>query len=144
MLEHDPGQVSCYDRLARLRRTELRQIESADNTIKEMVAKNPKSGLAYINRWRYVHDFTPPADDNDIRRASELAPDELEVLFTAAVATEQKPDAASVRELTGRKGGSSIPRMPRLPLAYRVWRHGKITSIAPSQFCGGVPGQTHA
>ena len=55
-----PGRVSCYDQLARLRRNELRRIESADRTIKEMVAKNPKAGRAYIYRWRYFHEFSPP------------------------------------------------------------------------------------
>ena len=43
-LEHDPSRVACYDRLARMRRTELRRIEAADGMIKEMVAKNPKTG----------------------------------------------------------------------------------------------------
>ncbi len=134
-LEHDPGRVSCYDRLARLRRIELRQIEPADNTIKEMVAKNPKSGLAYINRWRYVHEFAPPADDKDIRKGVELAPDDLEVLFTAAVASEQKPDAAAAR-LTARKVASSIPRTSRSRSACLASRQGKITSIELSRSCG--------
>ena len=96
-LEHDPGRVSCYDRLARLRRTRCAGIDAADRTIKEMVAKNPKSGLAYIDRWRYFQEFAPPADDKDIQTALELAPDDLEVLFTAAVASEKKPDAPAAR-----------------------------------------------
>ena len=62
-----------------------------------MVAKNPKSGLAYIYRWRYFQEFTPPADNNDIQKGLELAPDDPEVLLTAGVASEQKPDAAAAR-----------------------------------------------
>jgi cellulose synthase operon protein C len=96
-LQHDPERVSCYDRLARLRRINLRRNESADGTIQEMVAKNPKSGLAYVYRWRYFQEFSPPADAKDIGKALTLAPDDPEVLLTAAVASEQQPDAATAR-----------------------------------------------
>ncbi len=47
-IEHDPARVSCYDRLARLRRNELRRIGEADGTIDQMVAKNHKSGRAHL------------------------------------------------------------------------------------------------
>ncbi len=96
-IEHDPARVSCYDRLARLRRVELRRIEAADITVKEMVAKNPDDGRSYIYRWRYRREFSPPADANDLQEALELAPDDPEVLITAAVASEQKQDSASAR-----------------------------------------------
>jgi cellulose synthase operon protein C len=96
-LELDAGRVSCYDRLARLRRTYLRQVEAADATIEEMVAKNPKAGRAYIDRWRYFQDFTPPADVKDMQKGLELAPDDPEVLLTAGVASEAKADAAAAR-----------------------------------------------
>ena len=99
-LQHDPARVECYDRLARLRRDRpgrLRKNEAADGTIQEMVAKNPKSGLAYIYRWRYAHEFLPSADADDIRKGLELAPDDPEVLVAAAVASEQKQDAVAAR-----------------------------------------------
>jgi tetratricopeptide (TPR) repeat protein len=96
-LAHDAHRVDCYDRLARLRRVDLRLIETADGTIEEMIAKNPESGRAYIHRWRYKHEFAPPADAADIQKALKLAPDDLEVLFTAAVASEQEQDGASAR-----------------------------------------------
>jgi tetratricopeptide (TPR) repeat protein len=96
-IAHDPWRVSCYDRLARLRRDELRRNAAADCTIEEMIAKNPKAGIAYTYRWRYVQSFAPPADANDIQKALELAPGNLEVLFTAAVASEAKRDAAAAR-----------------------------------------------
>jgi len=96
-LEHDPHKVDCYDRLARLRRTGLRQIEAADGTIREMVAKNPEAARAYMYRWRYSQEFDPPADDGDIAKALKLAPDDSEVLFAAAVASELKEDAARAR-----------------------------------------------
>ncbi len=96
-LEHDPARVVCYDRLARLLRNDLRRNEAADRTIKAMVAKNLKSGLAYASRWRYSKEFFPSASQGDIQEALKLAPDDLEVLFTAAVSSEQKPDAAAAR-----------------------------------------------
>jgi cellulose synthase operon protein C len=96
-IEHDPRRVACYDRLAWLRRSELRRNEAADGTIREMIAKNPEAGLAYTNRWRYARRFAPPADANDIQKALELAPSDLEVLFIAAVASEEKRDAAAAR-----------------------------------------------
>ena len=96
-LQHDPGRLECYNLLARMRRIELRRIESADGTIKEMVAKNPKAGRAYIYRWRYSREFASAPDPDDLKKALELAPDDLEVLFTAAVASEEKQDSASAR-----------------------------------------------
>ena len=80
-VQHDPGRVACYDRLARLRRTELRRIEAADGTIRDMVAKNPQAGRAYIYRWRYAQEFAPPAQAGDIQKALKLAPDDPEVLL---------------------------------------------------------------
>ena len=96
-LEHDPGRIPCFDRLARLQRSKLRRNESADGTVKEMVAKNPNAGRSYLYRWRYHLEFSPPADASDLQKALELAPDDPEVLLSAATASEQKPDAAEAR-----------------------------------------------
>jgi len=96
-IQHDPGRLACYDRLARLRRTDLRRIEAADGTIRDMVAKNPQAGRVYTYRWRYAQEFAPPAEAADIPRALKLAPDDPEVLLTAAIASEQKADPAAAR-----------------------------------------------
>jgi len=109
-VQHDPRRVSCYDRLARLYRADLRRDQDADATIDKMVAKNPKVGMAHAYRWRYSNEFlksgaaaTPiqkalrSAAANDIQEALKLAPDDPEVLLTAAVASELKPDAAAAR-----------------------------------------------
>jgi predicted Zn-dependent protease len=97
--KHDPKRVSCYDRLARLLRVDLRQVESADRMIKDMVATNPKSGRAYLYRWRYDREFRPPADardlQKDLQKALELSFDDPEVLLAAATASEQKPGGAA-------------------------------------------------
>jgi tetratricopeptide (TPR) repeat protein len=96
-LEHDPRRIACYDRLARLRRNDLRRYETADAAIEAMVTMNRTAGLAYVYRWRYSQQFSPPADASDIQNALRLAPEDPEVLLTAAIASEQKSDEASAR-----------------------------------------------
>jgi cellulose synthase operon protein C len=122
-IENDSGRIDCYDRLARLCHNELRRIEAADRVIKEMVAKNPKAARAYIYSWRYAREFSPspnPGDlqkalERDLQKALELAPDDPEVLFTAAVASEQKQDSASARTYY-RKGIKLDPKNIALSL----------------------------
>ncbi len=114
-IEHEPGRVSCYDRLARLRRSELRRSQAANGTINEMVAKNPKAGRSYLYRWRYTREFSPPPDPNDLQKALELAPDDPQVLLSAAVASEEKPDAAAARAYF-KKGFKLDPKNSALAL----------------------------
>ncbi len=114
-IEQDPGRVACYDRLARLRRVELRRIEAADATVEQMIARNRASGPAFIARWRYARDFAPPASDRDIRKALELAPDDPDVLLTASVAAEERNDMTAVRECLD-KGLLVDPRNPAFAL----------------------------
>src|SRR4029077_4994414 len=71
--------------------------------------KNPKVGMAHIYRWRYTDEFLkfPAANDlqkalqsaaaNDIEEALKLAPEDPEVLLTAALASEQKADSVAAR-----------------------------------------------
>jgi len=96
-LEHNPHRVSGYDRLARLRRAELRRTEAADSTIREMVKQNPEAGRAYLYRWRYAREFWRSTDANDLPIALRLAPDDPEVLLNAAVASERDQDTAAAR-----------------------------------------------
>jgi predicted Zn-dependent protease len=93
---NDSRRVACYNRLAWLRRVDLRQNDAADEAIREMVAKNPDSGLAFIYRWRFNQQFAT-ADAGDIQKGLKLAPLDPEVLLTAAIASEQKPDTAAAR-----------------------------------------------
>ena len=96
-IEHDPHRVDSYDRLAQLRRRDLRQEELAASTIRDLIAKNPRSGRAYVYRWRYAREFAPPADARDLAKGLELAADDREVLIAAAMASEQKRDMATMR-----------------------------------------------
>ncbi len=115
-LKHDAHRVACYDRLARLRRTSLRKLNEADRTIGEMVAKNPKSGEAYLFRWRYARDFAPPAAAADLTKAVELAPEDPEVLLTAAIASDGNRDATATRKYL-EKGFKLHPENAPLALA---------------------------
>ena len=80
-----------------------------------MVAKNPRSGRAHAYRWRYHRELAPPADEKDIARALELAPDDREVLLAAALDGEQRRDAAAVRTYL-EKGHRLDPKDPTFAL----------------------------
>jgi predicted Zn-dependent protease len=97
-IEHDPALVSSYLRLARLRRTELRKDpKEADDLIDGMVRNNTTLGTAYLTRFLYNNLYRPPADRGDIRKALELAPENVEVLGVAAAAAEQSRDPSTAR-----------------------------------------------
>ncbi len=87
----------------------MRQDDAAAATISDMIARNPGSGRAYAYRWRYARELAPPADDADVTRALELAPNDREVLITATIASEQKQDPASMRNYL-EKGHRLDPR----------------------------------
>lgn len=96
-IQYDRHRVACYDRLARLRRTALRQDALAASAIEDMIAANPRTGRAYAYRWRYLQEFAPPADEKDLAKALRLGPDDREVLLAAATASAQKRDTLAVR-----------------------------------------------
>ena len=81
-----------------------------------MVAANPKSALAYVNRYRYNHEFGLPADKNDIARALELGPDEAEVLITAAELAREGNDLAAARKHVEH----GLQKHPANPVFYRM------------------------
>ncbi len=72
-IQHDPQRVACYDRLARLYRSDLRRIEDADKMIQGMVAKNPGVAMAHVYRWRYADEFLKSAAATDLQRALQSA-----------------------------------------------------------------------
>jgi tetratricopeptide (TPR) repeat protein len=114
-LKLDKHRVDTYDRLARLLRVELGQIGKADSEIAEMMVQNPGVGRAYIYRWRYKQTFAPPAMASDIKTALKLAPDDSEVLATAALAAVLKPDEAAARAHF-EKGCRLYPKNPGFAL----------------------------
>ena len=133
--EHNPSRGLLPISWRKLLRTDLRRNEDADDTITKMVAKNPAAGLAYLNRWRYKREFALSPDPDDPQRALDLAPDDLEVLFTSAVVSEQKQDLASARAYY-QKGIKLDPKITAfsLNLARLETRDGHILEAA-SPFC---------
>ena len=117
VISYDPTRLICYVQRARLYRNELhKDPKDADDEIEWMVANNPESGLAHLYRFRYLSEFRPPAADSDLKKALELAPENPEVLLTAALAAEQKKDPAAARAYL-EKGLKLHPRNADFPLA---------------------------
>src|SRR5262249_35880830 len=75
-----------------------------------------KAGRAYIYRWRYTQDFAPPGDPGDIPKALELAPDDLEVLFTAAIVASESNQGLAAARTHFEKGVRLDPQRPAFPL----------------------------
>ena len=116
-ISYDPTRLGCYIQLARLERNELRKDpRDADGDIQWMVANNPESGLAHLNRFQYAAEFRPPAADSDLKRALELSPENPEVLLTAALVAEQKNDPAAARTYL-EQGLKLHPQNAGFPLA---------------------------
>ncbi len=89
-ISHDPSRVSAYARLARLLRTQLRKPERADLVMDALqvkdglIAANPRSARAFLERAFYRRQYQIAGADDDVKRALELAPDDADVLMTAA------------------------------------------------------------
>jgi len=89
VIARDPEFLPAYVALADLLREKLQDQDRADSWINQMVARNPKSLKALVERAKYFHRSKQlNAATEDIRRALEMAaqkPDILvEVLVTAA------------------------------------------------------------
>ena len=115
-LELDPARVATYARLARLQRQTLKKPEDADRQIEAMVANNPGSALALVERYRYHRAFGPAADKADIARALALGPDEADVLIEAAGLAAANNDLATARKHVQR----GIEKHPENPALYRM------------------------
>ncbi len=97
-ISYDPSRLFSYVQLARLERGSLgKDPREADREIDWMLASNPGSGHARLERFRYLAEFRPPAPEADLKQALQLAPEDPDVLLTAALAAEQKQDLAGAR-----------------------------------------------
>ena len=114
---YDPTRLACYVHRARLLRGELQKnAKDSNDEIDRMVANNPKSGVAYLYRFRYASEFQPPAADGDFSKALSLAPDNPEVLLTAAQLALLKRDRAAARSFLDR-GMRLSPQNPDLTIS---------------------------
>ena len=75
---------------------------TAKGVITSMVTANPKSGRAHLVRWKYQIQSGEKADDQDIAAALKLAPDDPEVLITAAGLALRAKKSAEARTLIER------------------------------------------
>lgn len=96
----DPTLVDAYVRLANLRRTQGGDPKVADKVIAEMIENNGGSAQAYLERARYRTRFNQDKDKatEDIAKALELAPDDVEVLLAAADQARTRSDFKAARE----------------------------------------------
>jgi len=89
----DPANVPAYVELANVLRDRLSRTQHADETMDQLVKANSKSGTAYLERSRYEWRVGRREQAlADIARAGALAPNDLEVLLTAADFALQRTD----------------------------------------------------
>jgi tetratricopeptide (TPR) repeat protein len=106
---HAPDRIDPYVRLAGLLRDQLHDPTAADRLIDQMVAGSPKlprsprsQAQAHLARARYRQRNGLPGAEEDISRASELAPDDPDVLLAAAESAQGRDDEGGARKLIGR------------------------------------------
>ncbi len=98
-----PQQIECYLRLADLLRNRLSDASAADrvmdaqDTKNGLIAANNRSFRAYLERARYRKRYKIKGADQDVARALELAPDDADVLLTAAAFAVDRGDIALAR-----------------------------------------------
>jgi tetratricopeptide (TPR) repeat protein len=81
---HAPDLIDAYVRQAGLLRTRLAKPAEADKVLDHLVERNPKSFRGYLERGNQRRLSGAQGADQDIARAVELAPDEVDVLAAAA------------------------------------------------------------
>lgn len=81
----DKNAVDAYELLAGLLSEKIQDIERAETVIQQMVLANPESARAYVVRARFYHSRKQlDKARQDIQKALELSPRNIEVLLTAA------------------------------------------------------------
>jgi tetratricopeptide (TPR) repeat protein len=120
-IESDASRVNAYYRLARVLRAELRKDPSeADGHIIQMVAKNPNSAPAKLNKYQYDNEFrTTRGNEADLRQALRLAPEDTNVLLAAAIDFRRKNKLAEARELI-EKGTKLAPKKQKQDFAFQL------------------------
>jgi tetratricopeptide (TPR) repeat protein len=100
---HDPAHIDGYVRLAWLLRGRLDDASGADRimdarVVKDgMIAANPQSPRARLERAFYRKKYHLPGIDEDVARALELNPDEAGVLLASALWAIEKRDFDAAR-----------------------------------------------
>jgi tetratricopeptide (TPR) repeat protein len=100
--DHVPTLINGYALQAALLRNRLGKPAEADRVLDRMVERNPKSFRAYLERGNQRLLNKTKGADQDIARALELAPDEVDVLAAAADLAIGKGDIDEARRLAAR------------------------------------------
>ena len=102
-IAHAPHQLDSYVRLANLLRSRLGAAEAADRimdarAIKDgLIASNPQSFRAYLERGQYRKKYKIEGADTDVARALELAPNESDALLSSALFAIDRADFDAAR-----------------------------------------------
>ena len=102
-IECGPDQITAYAALAGLLRSRFSQPKEADGWMEKLVEANPKSSKAHFLRSRYLsavglHDEAL----QEVSKALQLAPDDLEVLWLAATCNQAKGEYDEARRCAAR------------------------------------------
>jgi tetratricopeptide (TPR) repeat protein len=112
-VKKSPERKESYLRLAALYRGPLQQPDQADAIMNDLVKANSDSAPAYVLRGQYRLKYGVVEEaEADIQRATALAPDDAEVLLTAADVAERRKDWASARKAV-RRGTELYPKDAR-------------------------------
>jgi tetratricopeptide (TPR) repeat protein len=96
-IRHTPDRAEAYLRLAKLLRDRLVRPDEAKDVLEKMVEANQQSFRAYLERARFQIESDQSAEaltaaERDVTEARRLAPDEVEVLLTAAEVAQKRPN----------------------------------------------------
>jgi tetratricopeptide (TPR) repeat protein len=113
VIKHMPELLEGYVRLAGLLRGPLKEPKQADQVMDAMIAANPRSFRAYLERWTYRKELNLPGAASDVSRARELAPEDAEVLLAAGLSAR---DQGNLKEATAmlERGVALFPKDERM------------------------------
>jgi len=89
-VEDDPHRVSAHAVLATLLHEKLDDPKAAERRIEQMIKENPDSAEALIARSQLRKNFGLEDDPADVKRALELAPENLDALAASALQAEEE------------------------------------------------------
>jgi tetratricopeptide (TPR) repeat protein len=118
-IERDPAQIDAYSRLAVIYRDQQKNIEKSEEVIGELVAQNPENAEALLARADYRTKYRLGGEFDDVREAVRIAPENTDVLFSAATTIlSRAAESGDLEAISSeaesylRKGLSLQPRYP--------------------------------
>jgi tetratricopeptide (TPR) repeat protein len=115
-IAHEPQRREVYLRLAALQRTRLQAPDRADRVLDALVAANPDSARALLDRAAYRRRFHLPGAAADLQQARRQAPDDPDVLLEVARSARDSTEFQTARQVLQR-GLALAPREPRFAAA---------------------------